>query len=369
MQTHGFELLKEQTIDEIKNKVRHFRHVKTGAELLSLENDDENKVFGISFRTPPPDSTGIAHIMEHSVLCGSQKYPLKEPFIELVKGSLKTFLNAFTYPDKTCYPVASQNLQDFYNLIDVYMDAVLHPLIPEHVLDQEGWHYEAENEDDPFIYKGVVFNEMKGAYSDADQLLNRFGQMTLFPDTPYGVSSGGDPKKIPDLTYEQFKAFYNLHYHPSNSYIFMYGDDDPEERLRLMDGYLSEFEGLDTPTDLPLQKPFQAPKTITMPYDAGKDSGDKQSRITITWLLPEGIDPQSVLSMAILNHILISTPASPLRKALIDSGLGEDLAGVGLEDELRQLYFSTGLKGITSSDARKVESLILDTLKTLAEDG
>ena len=205
--THGFELIKEETIQEYKTTARLYRHQQTGAELLSLENEDENKVFGVTLRTPPGDSTGLPHIMEHSVLCGSRKYPLKEPFVELLKGSLKTFLNAFTYPDKTCYPVASTNMQDFYNLVDVYLDAVFHPLIPEWVLQQEGWHYELENPAEPMRFKGVVFNEMKGAYSSPDSLLYRYSQQVLFPDTPYGADSGGDPNHIPDLTYEQFKAF------------------------------------------------------------------------------------------------------------------------------------------------------------------
>ncbi|MCC6957564.1 MAG: insulinase family protein, partial [Anaerolineales bacterium] len=224
---HGFELVNEREIPELNSRARLFRHLNTGAQLLSLENQDENKVFGITFRTPPADSTGIAHIMEHSVLCGSQKYPLKEPFVELLKGSLKTFLNAFTYPDKTCYPVASQNVKDFYNLIDVYIDAVFHPLIPPTTLQQEGWHYELEQAGQPLVNKGVVFNEMKGAYSNPDDVLQDQARMSLFPDTPYGVDAGGDPRHIPDLTYAQFKGFHDRYYHPSNSLIYFYGDDDP----------------------------------------------------------------------------------------------------------------------------------------------
>src|SRR5918994_3919165 len=217
--THGFELVREQIIPELNSTALLYRHVKTGAELLSLSNDDENKVFGISFRTPPPDSTGIAHILEHSVLGGSKKYPLKEPFVQLVKGSLKTFLNAMTYPDRTVYPVASTNLQDFYNLVDVYLDAVLNPLITPHHLDQEGWHYELESVDAPLKYKGVVFNEMKGAYSSPDGVLYRSSQQALFPDNGYGLDSGGDPAVIPQLTYEQFKQFHTTYYHPSNALI------------------------------------------------------------------------------------------------------------------------------------------------------
>src|SRR5689334_8230603 len=220
--THGFELLREQAIPELNSTARLYRHVKTGAELLSLLNEDENKVFGISFRTPPSDSTGVAHILEHSVLCGSRKYPIKEPFVELIKGSLNTFLNAFTYPDKTCYPVASQNLRDFYNLIDVYLDAVLYPLLTEHTFQQEGWHYEVEAADQPLTYKGVVFNEMKGAYSSPEAMLDAWSERSLFPDTTYGLDSGGDPKRIPDLTYASLKSFHQRHYHPSNARVFFY---------------------------------------------------------------------------------------------------------------------------------------------------
>src|SRR3954470_11683392 len=198
---HGFDLLREQAIPELNSTARLYRHVKTGGELLSLLNDDENKVFGISFRTPPSDSTGVAHILEHSVLCGSRKYPSKEPFVELIKGSLNTFLNAFTYPDKTCYPVASLNLQDFYNLIDVYLDAIFYPLLKRHTFEQEGWHYELDSPDGPLAFKGVVFNEMKGAMSSPDRVLVQYAQESLFPDNTYGVLSGGDPKVIPDLTY------------------------------------------------------------------------------------------------------------------------------------------------------------------------
>src|SRR5919197_2644880 len=240
--THGFDLLHERTIPEAGSTARLYRHARTGAELLSLINDDENKDFGISFRTPPSDSTGVAHILEHAVLCGSRKYPSKEPFVELIKGSLNTFLNAFTFPDKTCYPVASQNVQDFYNLIDVYIDAVLHPLLSEQTLMQEGWHYEINDPSEPLTYKGVVFNEMKGVYSSPDNLAARYASQSLFPKHTYGVDSGGDPRHIPELTYENFKNFWEMYYHPSNSFIYFYGNDDPEMRLKLMEGYLKPYQ-------------------------------------------------------------------------------------------------------------------------------
>ena len=365
---HGFELIEERKIPELNTNGRFFRHVNTGAELLSFENDDENKVFGITFRTPPQDSTGLPHIMEHSVLCGSQKYPVKEPFVELLKGSLKTFLNAFTYPDKTVYPFASQNLQDFYNLLDVYIDAVFHPLIPSHILEQEGWHYDLDNMESALSYKGVVFNEMKGAYSSPDSVHSRYSQQSLFPDTPYGVDSGGDPHEIPNLTYEQFVSFHKTYYHPSNSFVFFYGDDDPEERLRRMNSYFQDFGSVEVNSGITIQHHIDRPRRFTFPYDAGEADYQK-SMVTINWLLTDTSDSEKVLGLHILSHILVGTPASPLRKALIDSGYGEDITGVGLEDELRQMYFSTGLKGIALEDVDKVEALIQDTLETLVNEG
>jgi Zn-dependent M16 (insulinase) family peptidase len=366
---HGFELIREQEIPELNTRARIWRHTQSGAELLSMENDDENKVFGITFRTPPPDSTGLPHIMEHSVLDGSRKYPVKEPFVELLKGSLKTFLNAMTYPDKTAYPVASQNVQDLYNLVDVYLDAVFYPRITPHVLQQEGWHYEVDD-DGALTYKGVVFNEMKGAYSSPDNLLYRYNRIALFPDTAYGRDSGGDPTQIPELTYAQFKAFHETYYHPANARIYWYGDDAPEERLRILDAYLRDFERIDVDSAIDLQRPFDAPSHTTVRYDASEqeDEGGK-AYFTANWVLDENEDAERTLGLIVLDHILIGTPASPLRKALIDSGLGEDVVGGGLNDHLRQMTFSTGLKGIQAGDAGKVEALIDETLAALAKDG
>ncbi|MBP1693885.1 MAG: peptidase [Chloroflexi bacterium] len=372
---HGFELIYEKEIPELNTRARLFRHVKSGAQLLSLENEEENKVFGITFRTPPVDSSGVAHIMEHAVLCGSQKYPVKEPFVELLKGSLNTFLNAMTFPDKTCYPVASQNVQDFYNLIGVYMDAVFHPLISEQAFNQEGWHYELENLDDPLVYKGVVFNEMKGAYSSPESLLGHSVQRSLFPDTTYGVDSGGDPQVIPQLTYAAFKSFHETYYHPANAWIYFFGDDDPDERLRRMDEYLREFDARMVNSEIGLQPAFPEPRREYIPYDAVDEAGGKKSMLAVNWLLPETTDTEQTLGLSILAYILIGTHASPLRKALIDSGLGEDLVGAGLENDLRQMYFSTGLKGIADGDEgaskkiNQVEELIWTTLAKLAEEG
>ncbi len=378
---HGFELVEERKIAELNLTAWLYRHVRSGARLLSLSCEDENKAFGITFRTPPPDSTGIPHIMEHSVLCGSDKYPVREPFIELAKGSLNTFLNAMTYSDKTCYPVASQNTQDFYNLIDVYMDAVLHPTLSEYTLRQEGWHYELEDLDSPMSYKGIVFNEMKGAYSSPDNRLASVTQSTLFPDHLYSLDSGGDPEVIPDLTYEKFVDYHKKYYHPSNAFVYFYGDDDPDERLRRMDAYFEGFETKVLDSSIPLCPPFVQPRQATYSYDAGEEGGgagmpadgaegdQAKSQFVVGWVVGEPESVEQALAVDILEHILIGTTASPLHKALIDSGLGEDLAGSGMDKHLRQVSFSVGLKGIRKESAPEIERLIFNTLTRLAQEG
>ena len=368
--THrDFELLRDEEIPELNTRALLYRH-RTGCEIVSLVNDDENKVFGINFRTPPTDSTGIAHILEHSVLCGSRKYPVKEPFVELIKGSLNTFLNAFTYPDKTCYPVASTNVQDFYNLIDVYLDAVFYPRLTPEVLQQEGWHYELEDPGDPLRYKGVVFNEMKGAYSDPESILGERIQQSIFPDTTYGVDSGGDPRHIPALTFDQFKRFHDDFYHPSNARIYFYGDDDPEQRLALLHDYLSDYEEHSVDSTIGTQPRFAAPKRQQFPYAVNPDAVEEPKYfVVLTWLLQESIDADERRALQVLEHALLGTPGSPLRKALIDSGLGEDLTGSGLEVELAQMFFSVGLKGVQQGDTDAVEALILQHLGELADGG
>lgn len=366
--THGFELLRDERIDELNTRARLYRHARTGAELLSLENDDENKCFGVTFRTPPADHTGIAHILEHSVLCGSRKFPVKKPFFELVKSSVKTFLNALTYPDKTVYPVASTNLADFYNLVDVYLDSVFFPRITPEVLKQEGWHYELERKGEPLGYRGVVFNEMKGQHSSPDYLLYRAAQSAIFPDTTYGFNSGGDPKYIPDLTYEAFKRFHATLYHPSNARIFFYGDDDPERRLLILDAYLGQFEAAPVAAEIALQPRFDTPRVFEQPYSAPADGG-KKGLVTVHWMIGAETEIERILALDILSYILVGTPAAPLRKALIDSRLGEDLTGSGYNDGQLQHTFAVGLKGIDPADAERVEQLILDTLRQLADEG
>ena len=367
MTTHGFTLIREQEVKELSSTARVFRHEATGAELLSFTNTDENKVFGVSFRTPPADSTGVAHILEHSVLCGSAKYPVKEPFVELLKGSLQTFLNAFTYPDKTCYPVASANVADFRNLTDVYLDAVFFPVISENIFKQEGWHLEGAPSGEGFCFKGVVYNEMKGAFSSPESVLGRYSLHLLFPDTVYGLESGGDPKDIPELTYEDFYNFHATYYHPSNARFYFWGDDNEEERLAQLNGVLSKFTQLSVDSSIDLQQPFAKPREETV-YFAASGEEDK-GMVVVNWLGPDVLDTQTGLIFRILDHILLGLPASPLRRALIESGLGEDIAGDGLEDELRQLMFSVGLKGLDVDKAPKVEALVLDTLKALAQEG
>lgn len=360
----SFTLAAERDIHELNSHARLYIHDGTGARLLSVTNDDENKTFGITFRTPPASSNGTPHIMEHSVLCGSRKYPVKEPFIELAKSSLNTFLNAFTFPDKTCYPIASTNLQDFYNLIEVYLDAVFYPLLPERILKQEGWHYELESADGPMTLKGVVFNEMKGNYSSPDSLLGDYSQHSIFPDTVYGLDAAGDPLVIPDLTYSEFKAFHDRFYHPSNSYVWFYGDDPEQQRLEIMESWLKDFQRQDPGSEIALQGSFDAPRREAHKYDSG-ETDEPKSYITLNWMLGESPDAETSLGLSMLSHILTATPASPLRKTLMDSGLGEDLAGMDFSEEYRQMIYSTGMKGVNAEDVDKVEELILATLREL----
>jgi Zn-dependent M16 (insulinase) family peptidase len=286
-----------------------------------------------------------------------------------MKGSLQTFLNAMTFPDKTCYPVASQNLQDFYNLVDVYLDAVFFPDLTPYKLMQEGWHYELLSPEGPLDIKGVVYSEMKGAYSSPDTLLSDHTMRSLFPDNAYAYDSGGDPKKIPDLTFERFREYHKQYYHPSNAMVYFYGDDDPEKRLVLIDEYLKLFDKNEIDSAILKQKPFSSPKRIIRSYDPGDDDRDHKARFTVNWLWPQGDDPAGVFAMYLLEYILLGMPGSPLRKALIESGLGEDLAGVGLEADLIQPYFSTGLKGIAPENIDRALNLIIQTLRVLAVNG
>lgn len=377
MQHAAFELLREQAVAEVSGVARLWRHKGTGAQVLSICNADENKCFGVSFRTPPTDSTGVAHILEHSVLCGSDKYPVREPFVELLKGSLQTFLNAFTFPDKTCYPVASTNEQDFYNLVDVYLDAVFHPRISEDIFRQEGWHVEApadsqgvDDASNPWTYKGVVYNEMKGVYSSPDAILGEQSQQAVFPDTLYSLDSGGNPEAIPDLSHAAFLQFHASYYHPGNARFFFWGDDPEQRRLDRIAAELAPYAARPEAAEasqVPLQPRRDTPRHIELPYAA--QAGEERALFTINWLLCETADVQTALALRMLEHILEGLPGSPLRKALIESGLGEDTTGCGVESDLRQMYYSTGLKGVEPERVQEAELLIFETLGRLAEEG
>ena len=365
----NFDLIRSEEIRELNTRASIYLHRPTGAEILSLENDDENKCFGVALRTPPSDSTGVAHILEHTVFCGSRKYPLKDPFVQLLKGSLQTYLNAFTYPDKTGFPVASQNLKDFHNLVDVYLDAVFHPLITKDFFMQEGWHYELESPQDELTYKGVVYNEMKGVYSSPESLLMECSQQSLFPDTTYGLDSGGNPEFIPDLSYPQFKAFHASFYHPSNARIFFYGDDPVDERFRLLEEHFRGFERITPESDIILQKPFDRPIHVEKTYAVSSDDENPKPMFSINWGLTSPTDAKQVFAWELLDHILLGTAASPLRKALIESGLGEDITGGGLETHLKQMMFSVGLNGVEEKNLQQAEVLVIQTLGELAEKG
>ena len=374
MSTFGFEIIQERMVPEISSHVCHYKHIKTGAELFSIENDDPAKAFGVSFRTIPSDSTGVAHILEHIVLSGSQRFPVKEPFVELLKSSLAYFINALTFDDKTIYPVSSPNVQDFYNLIDVYLDAVFHPLLKETAFKQEGWHHALSSPDQGLEYQGVVFNEMKGQISNPDTILALETQKSLMPDTHYAFNAGGDPDVIPELSYDQFLSFYETHYHPSNALFFFYGDDPVEQRLQKIDNVIGIFQRSKPARLVTAQPTFKHPKTVRTGYPAGDDPESK-SMAGVNWLLRVNDEPEFALSISILAHVLMGTPASPLRKALSESGLGEEVYGTGygggleLFNFINQLSFSAGLKGVDKEAFEKVEELVLSTLEDLMRDG
>lgn len=320
--------LKEYTViktEEIKdlNSVGYLlSHNKTKARVAIMLNDDNNKVFSIGFRTPVENSTGVAHIVEHTVLCGSKKYPLKDPFVELLKGSLNTFMNAMTYPDKTIYPVASCNNKDFDNLMDVYLDAVFNPMIyeREEIFRQEGWNY-TFNADDQLEVNGIVYNEMKGVFSKPDEMLLSKAMEKLFPDNNYGYESGGDPKHIPDLTYEDYLTFHKRYYHPSNSFIFLYGDLDINEKLDYIhEEYLSKFDYLEINSDIKEQKPFEEMKKYTEYYPVG-EAEDEKDKAYFAYLTTagKGTDKNLYYAMKVLDYALLSMPGAPLKKKLIDA--------------------------------------------------
>lgn len=367
-----YELLKKERIDDIQSDGYLLRHKKSGARVLVLQNEDNNKVFNIAFRTTPADSTGVAHILEHSVLCGSRLFPAKDPFVELVKGSLNTFLNAMTYPDKTMYPVASCNDRDFCNLMHVYLDAVFYPNIyhKEEIFRQEGWNYELEDPEDEIIYNGVVYNEMKGAFSSPEDVVEREIMNTLFPDTTYGVESGGDPVHIPELTYEQFLDFHRTYYHPSNSYIYLYGDMDAEERLNWMDReYLSHFEQQEVHSEIGLQQPFEGIRHFDKKYPvAENDPLEDNAYLTFNAVIGTSLDVELCNAFAVLEYALVSAPGARLKQALLDAGLGKDIIG-SYDSGTFQPVFSIMAKNANGADKERFLEVIRSTLQEIVKEG
>ncbi|MFC0906314.1 insulinase family protein [Clostridium sp. MT-14] len=368
----GFKLLEQKKLEDINSIGMFFYHEKSGAKLFFLENKDDNKVFSISFRTPPDDSRGVPHILEHSVLCGSKKFPVKEPFVELVKGSLNTFLNAMTFPDKTMYPVASVNDRDFENLMDVYLDAVFHPNIykyPE-IMMQEGWHYELNSKEEDIAYKGVVYNEMKGAFSSPESILFRKMLESLYPDTQYGVESGGDPEVITQLTQQQFLDFHSKYYHPSNSYIYLYGDMDIEEKLKFLDSeYLNYFNRREVNSDVLVQEPFHKRREMVTEYPVSSaEKEEDKTFLSLNYSVGTAVDNELYLAFDILEHMLLETPSSPLKKALIDAEIGKDVFGV-FESGILQPMFGIVVKGSNEKEKYRFQEIVEKTLKNIVDKG
>ena len=368
----AYEILKTENLTDIQSTGYILRHKKSGARVAVISNTDENKVFYIGFRTPPEDETGVPHIIEHTVLCGSKKFPVKDPFVELVKGSLNTFLNAMTYPDKTIYPVASCNDKDFQNLVDVYMDAVFNPNIYKHeeIFKQEGWHYELESKDAPVTINGVVYNEMKGAYSSPDEILQQEIYRALYPDNTYSKNSGGNPEHIPDLTYEEYLNFHRRYYHPVNSYIYLYGDMDMAEKLDWMDKeYLSRYERIELDSTIPLQKAFDEKVDVTTKYpiSAGEHEENK-TYLSYNVSVADVLDRKLYQAFDILDYALVSAPGAPLKKALIDAGIGKDISG-GFDSGSLQPVFSIVAKNANASEKKQFLEIIQKTLKDLVKNG
>ena len=368
----NYELIQQKTLHDLQSEGYLLRHKKSGARVLLMENNDENKVFSIGFRTPPEDSTGVPHILEHSVLCGSKNFPVKDPFVELVKGSLNTFLNAMTYPDKTVYPVASCNDKDFQNLMHVYMDAVFYPNIYQHdeIFRQEGWSYNLESEEDALTYNGVVYNEMKGAFSSPEGVLDRVVLNTLFPDNTYANESGGDPDVIPELTYEQFLDFHRKYYHPSNSYIYLYGDMDMEEKLNWLDEmYLSAFDTLEVDSEIRMQKPFEAVKEMEMNYSiSSNESEEDNTYLSYNKVIGTSLDKELYQAFQVLDYALLSAPGAPLKKVLVDAGIGKDIMG-SYDNGILQPIFSVVAKNANPEQKDSFVSVIEETLADIVKNG
>ena len=367
-----YEILDEHRVEDVQSDGFILRHKKSGARIAILSNNDDNKVFYIGFRTPPEDETGVPHIIEHTTLCGSKKFPVKDPFIELAKGSLNTFLNAMTYPDKTVYPVASCNDQDFKNLMDVYLDAVFNPNITkyEEIFKQEGWHYELTGKDDELKINGVVYNEMKGAYSSPDEVLSSQIYRSLFPDNTYSKDSGGNPEYIPKLTYEAYLDFYHKYYHPSNSYIYLYGDMDVVERLEWLDKeYLSLYDYEKVNSEINKQSAFDEIKNVEAQYSITMDdSQENKTYLSYNRVVGDTLDEMLYQAFDVLDYALVSSPGAPVKQALIDAGIGDDVYG-SYDAGILQPVFSFVAKNANASQADEFESIIENTLKEVVKTG
>lgn len=367
-----YEILDEHRVEDVQSDGFILRHKKSGARIAILSNNDDNKVFYIGFRTPPEDETGVPHIIEHTTLCGSKKFPVKDPFIELAKGSLNTFLNAMTYPDKTVYPVASCNDQDFKNLMDVYLDAVFNPNITkyEEIFKQEGWHYELTGKDDELKINGVVYNEMKGAYSSPDEVLSSQIYRSLFPDNTYSKDSGGNPEYIPKLTYEAYLDFYHKYYHPSNSYIYLYGDMDVVERLEWLDKeYLSLYDYKKVNSEINKQPAFDEIKNVEAQYSITMDdSQENKTYLSYNRVVGDSLDEMLYQAFDVLDYALVSSPGAPVKQALIDAGIGDDVYG-SYDAGILQPVFSFVAKNSNASQADEFESIIESTLKEVVKTG
>lgn len=369
---HGFRVNAMSHIEEVNSDAYVMEHVKSGARLMYLDNDDDNKVFYIAFRTTPDNSKGVPHIMEHSTLCGSRKYPLKEPFVELAKGSLNTFLNAITWPDKTMYPIASRNDVDFHNLMDVYLDAVFYPncLKNPQILMQEGWHYELENKEAPLTYNGVVYNEMKGALSSPEAIMEDRAMEKLFPDTTYGVESGGDPEVIPTLPFREFTEFHRRFYHPSNSYIYLYGDMDIDKTLEYLDGeYLSAFDRRNVDSMVKTQAPFGKRISVTAPYGIAENEDTEGKAIHALYnAFNDHMSTMDSLAFRILNYVLIDMDGAPLKQAVLDAGLGSDLSG-SYGDSYKQPVWIVEVTGSEVDKQQAFADVVDSTLRSIALKG
>ena len=367
-----YEVIERKTLEDLNSEGYILKHKKTGAKVALISNEDDNKVFYIGFRTPPKDSTGVAHIMEHSVLCGSKEFPIKDPFVELVKGSLNTFLNAMTYPYKTVYPVASCNDKDFQNLMHVYLDAVFYPNVykTDKIFKQEGWHYDMQSPEDELTINGVVYNEMKGAFSSPDDVMARAQMEGLYPDTTYGVESGGDPDVIPQLTYENFLAFHQKYYHPSNSYIYLYGNMDMAEKLQFIDEkYLSHFEEISVDSEVPLQKPFEETRRVVREFSISESEKEEESAyLSLNATIGDSLDKELYVAFQIIDYALCSAPGAPLKQVLVDKAVGKDVYSM-YESTMRQPFFSIVAKDTSMDKEETFLSTVQEELERIVKEG